>query len=329
MKALVYQETQKCSYIEWPDPIVGENEALIQVKSVGICGSDMHAYLGHDERRTPPLILGHEAAGIVLEGKKQKQRVTINPLVTCGSCRFCYQGRDNLCQLRSIISMNPRQGAFAEYLCIPEENLIPISDKLSFSQAALAEPLACGYRTIQKTSTLRQLPLARVLILGGGAIGVAAALSALLFGAKEIFIAEPNPLRRVELKKIGDFLSFDPNSEDKPEEATMDIVVDAFGSKESRETACAYARAGGIISHIGLATAKDGLDIRKMTLQEIDFLGIYTYTKDNFLLTVEAMEKGYFGKLDWFEESSLSKGQEKFSNLLAKKILKPKVILVN
>ena len=108
---------------------------------MGICGSDMHAFLGHDERRPSPLILGHEPSGIIVGGENDGKKVTINPLVTCGHCRFCTSSRDNLCLTRQIISMPPREGAFAVYVSIPKQNLISVPDDVSLENACLTEPL--------------------------------------------------------------------------------------------------------------------------------------------------------------------------------------------
>ena len=112
MKALVYTGPESLEYRDANDPVMGDGEALIRIESVGICGSDMHAYLGHDERRPAPLILGHEAAGVAADGR----RFTVNPLVTTGADAWSKEGRDNPCPDRQIISMAPRQGAFAEKL---------------------------------------------------------------------------------------------------------------------------------------------------------------------------------------------------------------------
>ena len=114
MKALVYTGKQELEYREAADPSPQGDDCLIRVASVGICGSDMHAYLGHDERRPAPLILGHEAAGVVVSGPGEGRRVTVNPLVSCMRCAACASGRENLCPHRQIISMPPRQGAFAQ-----------------------------------------------------------------------------------------------------------------------------------------------------------------------------------------------------------------------
>ncbi|MFT7041151.1 MAG: threonine dehydrogenase-like Zn-dependent dehydrogenase, partial [Paracoccaceae bacterium] len=108
MKALVYTGPESLEYRVVLDPALG-GDALIQVEHVGICGSDMHAWLGHDERRPAPLILGHEAAGLIIDGPGAGTRVTVNPLVTCGVCDDCTAGRENLCAKRQIISMPPRE----------------------------------------------------------------------------------------------------------------------------------------------------------------------------------------------------------------------------
>ena len=148
MKALVYTGAETLAYRDVPDPVPALASADPR-RSVGICGSDMHAYLGHDERRPAPLILGHEAAGVIVGGPRKGHRVTINPLVTCGTCPACIAGRDNLCPSRQIISMPPREGAFAEWLAMPESNLVAMPDHVSLDQAALAEPLACGWHAVR------------------------------------------------------------------------------------------------------------------------------------------------------------------------------------
>ena len=119
MKALVYTGVETLSFKDVQDPVAGNGQVLVKIDSVGICGSDMHAFLGHDARRPAPLILGHEAAGVVIGGASDGLRVTLNPLAACGHCRACSEGRDNLCPDRQIISMPPREGGFAQYVAIP------------------------------------------------------------------------------------------------------------------------------------------------------------------------------------------------------------------
>jgi L-iditol 2-dehydrogenase len=192
MRGLVYTGPGQVALRQVPMPTPVPSEAIVKVASVGICGSDMHAFHGHDERRPPPLVLGHEAAGTVVEGEHPGSRVTINPLVTCGHCAMCRDGRTHLCAERQIISMPPRPGAFAEFVRIPERNLVPIPDDMEFSVAALAEPLAVSWHAARIGGERLHGPLAaaRACVLGGGAIGVGATLALGLFGVPDIHLGE-------------------------------------------------------------------------------------------------------------------------------------------
>ena len=115
MKALVYTGPGQIEFRDAPEP-QSNAETIVRVAACGICGSDMHAYHGHDERRPAPLILGHEAAGIATNGGFAGKRVTINPLVSCVSCDACLTGRQHLCPSRVITSMPARPGALAEFV---------------------------------------------------------------------------------------------------------------------------------------------------------------------------------------------------------------------
>ena len=117
MKALVYTGALETQFRNEPAPAVGAGESLLDISFCGICGSDMHAWHGHDERRVPPLVLGHEAVGRVVDGPRQGQLVAINPLMTCGSCSFCSSGNTHLCAAREMIGMR-RPGGFAEQVSI-------------------------------------------------------------------------------------------------------------------------------------------------------------------------------------------------------------------
>jgi L-iditol 2-dehydrogenase len=175
MKALIYTGPATLEYREEPDPVPAAGEVLVHVEAVGICGSDMHAYHGRDERRPAPLVLGHEAAGRIESGPRAGQRVTINPLVTCGKCAFCIDGRSHLCRSRQMTSMPPRSGAFAELVRIPSSNLVELPDGLPVQQAALAEPIAAGWHAVRNASRALNRPLATAccVVLGGGAVGLA------------------------------------------------------------------------------------------------------------------------------------------------------------
>lgn len=323
MKALIYTAPERLEYQDFTDPVARAGEALIEVDSVGVCGSDMHAFLGHDDRRPAPLILGHEAAGTTDQGR----RVTINPLVTCGTCRFCLSGRDNLCVNRQIISMPPREGVFAERVAMPESNLIDVPDNVPLSKATLTEPIACGWHAarIGRERLYDDPNAARVLVIGGGAIGVGAAFSLIAQGNKEVCLVEPNVLRRDYLRSHTEMKILDSNELD--EDADFDLVIDGVGYENTRELASAKVNPGGVVVHIGLGSAAGGINARRMTLQEITFIGSYTYTAVDFRETATAMFDGSLGALDWIEKRPLKDGQQAFLDIRNGRVAAPKIIL--
>ena len=329
MKALVYTAPHEMEWRDVPDPQPRDGEALIAVEAVGICGSDMHAWHGSDDRRPAPLILGHEATGIVKTGALAGKRVTVNPLVTCMACAFCVSGRTNLCAERQIVSMPPREGAFAELLAIPERNLVEVPDGVDARVAALAEPIACSWHAVRLADRALQSPLqeARAVVLGGGAIGLGAALALKAFGCEDIWIAETNALRHPALRAAGLFRVYDPLGGQGPEAGSAEVIVDAFGGEATRAAASALAMPGGVIVHIGLAGGVPGLDIRRMTLQEITFIGTYTYTMQDFRDTAAAIFDGRLGALDWFEDRALKGGAAAFDDINAGRVAAPKIVL--
>ncbi len=173
-------ELQVAARQDRAEPVLASGEVVLRIDAAGICGSDMHAYHGHDPRRLPGLVLGHEFAATVAHSAhprwREGQRVTGNPLITSGLCDYCLQGRDNLCSLRTMVGMQ-RPGAFAQQMGIPGSSLIELPDGLPATAAALTEPAATALRAVNQSlkSLLRPLPECRVLILGGGAIGMLAA----------------------------------------------------------------------------------------------------------------------------------------------------------
>ena len=329
MKALVYINPQKVIYRDEAEPVPGEGEVLVRVEAVGICGSDMHAYLGHDERRPAPLILGHEAAGTVVDGSLKGKIVAVNPLVSCGVCADCQDGRPNLCAQRQIISMPPRQGAFAEYISIPERNLIEVPEGMDVARAALAEPVATGLHAVFLAHLHSRRPLSEgcALVLGGGAVGLSAALVLASHGCHDISIAETNAGRRQTAKAAGFDAVFDPTSEKGPPPGSVDVVIDAVGAKATRVTAITAARPGSVIVHVGLLDGEDGVDVRRLTLQEIAFVGCYTYTMTDFHAALRALHAGALGPLDWHEERPLAEGIGAFDDLLNGRSSAAKIVL--
>ncbi|NOD33489.1 MULTISPECIES: zinc-binding dehydrogenase [unclassified Ruegeria] len=322
MKALVYKGVEQMEFGDVPNAVPDASEHLIRIEAVGICGSDMHAYLGHDARRPAPLILGHEAAGVIVEGLRAGDRVTINPLVSCGQCPACVAGRENLCPDRQIISMPPREGAFAQFVSMPDRNLVVVPDHVSFAKAALAEPLAVSWHAARLAlEALHPAMPRRALVIGGGAIGLAAALALRAMEVEDVTIAEPNALRRTYLQKVEDFKIADAAIGNFP------LVIDAVGYAATRSVASAVADPGGVIAHVGLGEDTGGLDVRRMTLQEITFIGTYTYTARDFRETAEAIFDGRLGALDWAEERALAEGAQAFRDIRSGAVAAPKIIL--
>ncbi|MEM9221933.1 MAG: alcohol dehydrogenase catalytic domain-containing protein [Pseudomonadota bacterium] len=325
MRALVYVGPGNLRLRELDAPEAA-GETLVDVAFCGICGSDMHAFLGHDERRPAPLTLGHEAAGTTRDG----ERVVVNPLVTCMACEACDSGRENLCPKREIISMPPRQGAFADVVRLPRRNLLPIPQHFPLEKAALTEPLACGWHAARLAEFHSRAPLdsllgaRRPLILGGGAIGLASALALVANGAKGAVISEPNKRRWSAIRAAG---PFEPVLPEDTATLSPPVVVDAFGSGRTRAQASAQVAPGGVVVHVGLSDAAPGLDTRRATLQEVAFVGAYTYTAAEFAETLQAMVAGRLGKLDWIEVRPIDEGAAAFKALRDGRVETAKIIL--
>ena len=327
MKALVYTGPENLDFRDVGMPVPSTGEQLIRVERVGICGSDMHAYLGHDDRRPAPLLLGHEAAGVIIGGPRDGERVTVNPLVTNPESWASREGRDNLCPDRQIISMPPREGAFAQFLTMPDTNLVPIPDHSSMDHAALAEPIACGWHAVRlaKRVLFDGGQDTRALVIGGGAIGLGAALSLMAQDIRDVTLLEPNAARRDAIAKNADLNLIDLS--DLADMGLFDLVVDGVGFEATRATASGQVKPGGVIMHIGLGDSTGGLDIRRMTLQEVTFIGTYTYTAQDFRDTAQAIFDGRVGSLDWTEMRPLSDGARAFAAIRSSAVAAPKILL--
>ena len=225
--------------------------------------------------------------------------------------------------------MPPREGAFAEYVSIPKQNLILVPDEVSLENACLTEPLACGWHASKVAKKIMNLNLKELncLVIGGGAIGIGAALSLLLHGAENIFLAETNEIRHNKIKKTCNVQVFNPEKKIPFEEGSIDLVIDGVGIVKTREMSSKYISPGGLIVHIGLGQPKEGLDIRRMTLQEITFVGTYTYTSSDFKEAADKIFNNEFGNLDWVDIRPLKDGQACFEEILEGKTLFPKIIL--
>lgn len=327
MKALVYTAPETLDFRDEPDPQPGPGEALVRVDAVGICGSDMHAWHGHDERRVPPLILGHEAAGEVVGGEGIGRRVTLNPLITCGHCDYCLTGRGNLCENRTMIGMT-RPGAYARYLTIPAQCLVELPAGLTPGRAALTEPTATAWHAVEIGERASRRPLAEcnAMVIGGGSIGLLTALVLNSRGARMVRLAETNKLRRETAAKAG-INCFDP-ADTNPSGQCAHVVFDCVGSGKTRDLAIHAARPGGVVVHVGLQDSAGAMDVRKITLAELTFAGVYTYTTVDLRASADALHRGVLGDLSWVEQRPLKDGPDAFRDLDAGRTAAAKIVLL-
>lgn len=336
MKALVYTAPNESQLRDLPEPELVPGEVVLQIQAVGLCGSDPQAWHGHDPRRKPGLVLGHEFVGRIAQsavpGFEPGQRFTGNPLITCGDpgrmCEYCVQGRNNLCARRTMVGMT-RPGAFAEYMSIPAASLVAMPQDLPARAAALTEPAATAWHALNLVLRVLTRPIheCRVLVIGGGAIGMLSALLLRHLGAAQVTLAELNALRRDAVARHAGAKVVDPRSAPLAE-SSFEVVIDAVGAKATRTQAIAAVKPGGVVMHVGLQDWASEIEMRKLTLAEITLLGTYTYTTADLRATVDALARGVFGDLAWVEERPLAEGAQAFIDLDQGRCAAAKVLLV-
>ena len=333
MHALVYTDTQTLIYREEKNPKIIKGESIIKVSASGICGSDMHAYHGKDERRIPPLILGHEISGTIDKGKENGKKVVLNPLITCGSCDYCKNGREHLCSKRMILGMNKpfeRQGGFAEYVSIPDKNIYELPKNLKMKEAPIAEPCAVALHAVELGEKALSKPFKnnKALVIGAGAIGLLCGLIlSKIKNCKNIVIVDPNTKRLKESLKYLDADGFEPNNKNILSN-NFDIVFDTVGLEKTRIQSIKCVKSGGIIIHIGLTQPSGSFDFRKATLQEITFIGTYCYTNKDFEKTLNILNNKEIGSLNWIEFRKLKEGSSAFKEIHEGSCTSPKIILL-
>ena len=333
MHALVYTGTNKIDFREEKDPIAKPGESIIKVKASGICGSDMHAYHGNDERRIPPLILGHEFSGISLDGKFKNKNVVINPLISCEKCDYCKNDREHLCPERTMIGMSTptkREGGLAELVSAPEKNIFEIPKTLSIKEAALAEPTAVALHAVllAEQNLKKTLSEAKILIQGAGAIGL---LCGLVLNKEKktenIIMSDPNKKRLDECAKYlkANFVS--PNDK-SIKENNFDLILESVGLEVTRHQAIKSIAPGGTIVHIGLTQPSGTFNFKKLTIQEVTLVGTYCYTNKDFQESLEILTEKKLGDLGWIEYRDLKNGSEAFNEIHNGTCVAPKIILI-
>ena len=331
MKALVYTQPKALEVQERPMPEPAAGEVVLKIEAVGICGSDMHAWHGHDPRRKPGLVLGHEFVGAIdsslAEGIEPGTRFTGNPLIACGHCGYCVQGRNNLCSNRTMVGMT-RPGAYAEFMSIPASSLIAIPQDMPARTAALTEPAATAWHAVNLSLRALARPVheCRVLVIGGGAIGMLSALLLRHLGVARLVVSELNALRREAVARHVGCETLDPAAAQSPA-PEFELVVDAVGAAPTRNHALAAVTPGGVVMHVGLQAWASEIDMRRLTLDEITLLGTYTYTTADLRATVDGLHRGVFGDLAWVEERPLEAGPAAFVDLDEGRSAAAKIVL--
>lgn len=300
MKVAVLEKIKRISIEEREIPKPKEDEVLVRIKSVGVCGSDIHYY---NEGKIgsfvveKPLILGHECAGEVVEvGSKVKtlkvgDRVALEPGIPCRRCLYCKTGRYNLCPDVVFMATPPIDGAFAEYVVHPEDFTFKLPDDISFDEGALIEPLSVGIYSAER-AMIR--PGDTVLIFGAGPIGLVTLQAVKAYGAEQVFIVDINDFRLSKAKELGADLIINSKSEKMEDyiKVGVDVVFEASGNSSVISQTTKFAKRGGKVVFIGLASDDYiGININEVSSKELDLLGIFRYA-NVYKKSIDLLAKG-------------------------------------
>jgi threonine dehydrogenase-like Zn-dependent dehydrogenase len=336
MKALVWTGVETMEVRDTERPVCSSDEVLIRVEAVGICGSEIEGYLGHNSLRVPPLVMGHEFCGTVVESGGDRpvptgQKVVVNPLLACGACPSCRRGLPQLCAKRALVGVH-RPGAFGELVTVPRSAVVPVPADISPFRAALAEPLACSLRATRRA--LERHPFAGVLVFGAGGIGLLCAMTAKLLGASRVMIADTNAKRLAMAASLGIGETANPREEELGErvravfgEGGLDAVIDAAGFQPTREAAIRLVRPGGTFMNIGLGIDDTVLPINHLIRSEIEILGSFCYSQQDFHDAVRLLSEGRITEEGWTEIRPLADGGDAFAELVAGRVHVGKIFL--
>lgn len=319
MQALVYEGPRLMNMREVPIPALLPDEVLIRVERAGICGSELGGYLGHNSLRKPPLIMGHEFSGVIEQvganaGTLQVgERVTANPLVTCGSCSYCRNGESQLCRSRSLLGAH-RSGAYAKYVAVPSKNVYRLDAGVTFEEGALAEPFACA---IHVCRLLQLTPTDRLLIYGAGPIGLFALQAAQVYGIQGAVVVDLNESRLEIARELGGIAVTSLNELPEQDRGEFDAVIDAVGAEATRQRSVAAVRAGGRVVFTGLHEADSKLPINDMIRSEVVAKGAFAYSQEDFETALLWIGQGRTNLLPWAETVPIHEGAAAFDKLIS------------
>lgn len=291
MRALMLTAPGVLELTEVPRPIPGPGEVLVRVAACGICGSDVHGFTGGSGRRIPPLIMGHEAAGVVEEvGSAVTDlavgtRVVLDSTVFCGGCGDCRSGRENLCAHRQVLGVSPgsyrRHGCFAEYVAVPRRMVHPLPDAVDFIAAALLEPLTIALHAVR----LAEIGPATgsAVVVGSGTIGLALTASLSALGVPRIAVVDLDEGRLSEARRLGATLTITAGPEagrqaaewgrSTPDADGADVVFEAVGSTPAVRTAVEAATRGGTVVLVGNVAQSIELPLQFVVTRQLRLQG--------------------------------------------------------
>ncbi|MBP1934570.1 zinc-dependent alcohol dehydrogenase [Ammoniphilus resinae] len=302
MKAVLVESPYQVVVKDVTDPVVGDYDVRIKVKAAGICGSDIHTYKGIHPFRKPPVIIGHEVAGDVVEvGSKVTRikigdRVTVEPQAGCGVCEDCINGRINYCGDRLAPGVKNWYGSMAEYFVAPESTVFVLPDVLNYHHGVVVEPFAVGVHAVFKGGVSLG---DRVAILGAGPIGLLTQAAAIAAGATTILTTDVFDYALEAARDLGATSTLNIRQHaDWVSEAkklvggSIDIVFIAAGVPGIVNQALSLLRRGGKIITVAMFHEEQALDIMQLQGQEKEIVGSYTYTRKDMLKAIQLLAAG-------------------------------------
>lgn len=285
MKAMLLSEYRRLEIAEIPIPTIGDDEILVRVAACGICGSDVHGYDGSSGRRIPPLVMGHEAAGLVesfgrtVSRFRKGDRVTFDSTVYCGNCEYCLRGEMNLCERRQVLGVScgdyRRNGAFAEFVVVPAQIVHRLPENLAFSEAALLEAVAVALHAV---SLVPIKPRSTALVVGAGTIGVLVQQALAVAGCSRVIVTDVDKARLKLSEGLGSIpLHFNQDFTSELLRLTggagADVVVEAVGNTETVKTAINSARKGGSVVLVGNISPEVTIPLQTVVTRQLRLQG--------------------------------------------------------
>jgi len=324
MRALVYTGPGRVEMQDVARPTAGTGDVLLAIEVAAVCGSDIHGFLGHSERRKPGLVLGHEAVGTIEEvhpsvaGWKAGQRVVVNPLITCGACAACLAGRQNLCAQWKVLGLDRTQGTYADFVALPASCLYAFPEGLSEQEAVLTEPLAnvVHYFRISMTEVPDSMA-----VLGAGPIGILTLVLAKRRGIGRLVVVDTNEERLDVARRLGADAVVVSGREDPVEavrrgtDGGAEVVVETAGITATRRQAVGCCRRGGRLVFVGLGDNESSLPWIEMIRDEKTVFTTFAYTPRDFAAALRIVASRQIDLRPWTETRPLADGQAGFEKI--------------